>query len=85
MGEYAPNIFLRSELILLVQLLDLFAQITSSAIFHIKIQLLSGLEMLSMVITDNVWVFERIQDRKFGMELLSLLLRHFDVLDLFST
>ena len=38
-----------------------------------------------MVVPDNMWVLEGVEDGELGMELLALLLGHFDILDLFPT
>ena len=38
-----------------------------------------------MVVSDYIWVFEGIEDGEFSVKLFTFFLRHFDVIDLFST
>ncbi len=48
-------------------------------------EVLRRLDMLTVIVGHDVRVTQRTEDRKLGMELLSLFLRHTDVIDLLST
>lgn len=83
--ENVPDIVLVGIFLFVFQPLDLLAQVSASTILHINVQLLSGFEVLAVAVTNNIGMVERMEDYKFGLELLPLFDGHFEVLDFLAT
>lgn len=66
------------------QLLDMPAQIPTTAILHIQVQLIRTLHMMSSHVSDNVLMLQPLEDLNLSVELLLLTLRHGRVRDLFA-
>ena len=80
-----PDIIFRGILFLCLQFLDYVAKITAAAVFHVQVEVFTVLDVVSMVIADNVRMVQRMENGKFGMQLVSLRLLHAIVIDFFST
>ena len=44
--------------------LDYVTQVTSSTVFHVQVEILRGLDVLTLNILHNVWVLELLQNRQ---------------------
>lgn len=80
--EGVPHEGLGGPLALVLEVLDDPAEIPAAAVLHVQVQLLLGLEVLTVVVGHDVGVAEAREALELGVELLALLLRHFSVVDL---
>lgn len=65
--EYAPDKSLLGELILSDKVPDQLAEISTTTVFHVQVQVLSVLEMVAVVVCDDVRVPQRTEDGELGM------------------
>lgn len=56
--QNTPNELLLRIFVNLLKVLDDHAQISTTAVFHVQIQILAGLEVFAMVVSDDVRVSE---------------------------
>ena len=63
----APDKFFLGILVGGCQVLDDLTQVSTTAILHVDVEVLRGLEVLPMIVGHNVWVAQRAQDRELGM------------------
>jgi hypothetical protein len=54
--ENGPNEVLLSHLVPLLQFPDVSSQVSIAAIFHIQMQVMRRLQMLSMTVLHDIWV-----------------------------
>jgi hypothetical protein len=82
--EDAPDERLRSPLALVLEVPDDPAQVPVPTVFHIQVQVLARLEVLSVVVLNDVVVSKMREDLELGVKLLPLLLGHAMVRDLLA-
>lgn len=82
--EDAPDEGLLCPLALQRQILDHPAEIAIAAILHVKVQILTRLEVLAVEVFDDVLVSEVGEDLELGVQLFTLLGRHLGVADLLA-
>ena len=85
LAEDGPDELLVGELVLVLEVLDDAAEVAVAAVLHVQVQVLRGLQVLALVVADDVWVYELLEDGQLGLQLFLLLLRHLGVGDLFAT
>lgn len=81
--EDIPDVIFRRVLFLGFKLLDGFTQISSTAIFHVKMKVLAVPQMITMIVADDVWMLQRVEYREFGVQLFFLFILHAVVIDFF--
>jgi hypothetical protein len=67
LSEHAPHKALFRVLFLDLKVFDDATEISISTIFHIEVEVLSGLQVFSVVVSDDVWVSKRRENRKLGV------------------
>ena len=83
--EDAPDIFLLSKLIPGDERLNHLAQVAPIAVLHVNVEFLRRLEVFPVIVADNVWMTQGMEDGEFGLELFTLFVRHTNVADFFAT
>lgn len=74
LAEDAPDKAFLSPLAFQLQILDDPSQISIATVFHVKVQVLTGFEVLSVVVGDDVGVSEVGEDLELGVQLFSFFL-----------
>lgn len=80
----APDESLLCVLVLGLKISNNTAQIAIATVFHVDVQVLTGFEMFAAVVSDNVGVAKGRKNGELCVQLLALLLGHFEVADLFA-
>ena len=65
--EDGPNEVLISVLIPTIELLDISSQISVAAELHVKMQIMTALQMLAVAILDDVRMSKGLEDAEFGV------------------
>jgi len=73
LAEDAPYKLLLAHLVVVLEVADHTTQVTVPAVFHVQVQILGRLDVVSLEVGDDVWVSEFLEDRKLGLQLFALL------------
>jgi hypothetical protein len=81
LAEDAPDKLLLAHLVLVLQVPDDTSEVAIAAVFHVEVQVLRCLDVITFEVGDDVGMSELFQNRQLCLELLALLLRHLEIAD----
>ena len=81
--QYAPDKLFIGVLVLQLQSFDDLTQVSVPTVFHVEMEVLRGLEVVSLKVLHDVCMFEFLEDGELGLQLFAFFRGHFRVADLF--